>query len=204
MFLAYELQKQRKINALVHGGKPPVLEIESELPPKNLSYERRMVNENKERRRLLLNPPPPPPPPLPKPKKRRIIINAKAKTITKVGDPPEIEGVTTLLGTDDEWLDVKQKDCKQTPPPSPTLQAIAEPPEPHIGVCPHCKIKFMVYKTEIGCQIFRHGVYKSNGEQINPHAPKEFCDQMVREGKIWGCGKPFKYDGTKAEVCEYL
>jgi hypothetical protein len=43
-----------------------------------------------------------------------------------------------------------------------------------------------------------------NNQTINPHAPKEFCEKMVAENKIWGCGKPFKYDGKNAVICDYL
>lgn len=252
MFLAFEIQQQRLKKNLTHSAHAPAsaepVEIESELP-KNLSYERRMVEEYKARQRVLMGlvkvVEAVPPPPKPKPARRRIIIHtrpppSKEDDYGLTTDAPT--GVTVLLGvpqshppppestdslTDskgfdlkEDWLDVGKSDSKHSPPPttnnSPNMKPSPAPkpstltpilqatePEPHIGKCPHCKSKFIVYKTELGCQIFRHGVYKDSNQPINPHAPKEFCDQMVKEGKIWGCGKPFKYDGTKAEVCDY-
>ena len=29
-------------------------------------------------------------------------------------------------------------------------------------------------------------------EQIDPHACKEICDNLVKNNEIYGCGKPFK------------
>ena len=39
--------------------------------------------------------------------------------------------------------------------------------------CPHCNILIMVYTHEIGCKIFRCGIYKTTGEQIPPHTDKK-------------------------------
>jgi hypothetical protein len=58
--------------------------------------------------------------------------------------------------------------------------------------CPHCGVFVAIYKKEINCKIFRHGVFKSNFKQINPHETKENCDKYVEEDLIFGCGKPFK------------
>ena len=73
--------------------------------------------------------------------------------------------------------------------------------------CPHCGDFTMI--EQINCAIFRHGSFKSNGEQISPHSSKEDCDAFVKNGLIYGCGKPFlvKVDanGTLvAEVCDYV
>ncbi len=74
--------------------------------------------------------------------------------------------------------------------------------------CPHCKC--LVQIAEINCAIFRHGIYKHNGQQINPHLPKVECDRLVAAGAIHGCGRPFqiKRTGEKgelvAEVCDYI
>jgi hypothetical protein len=40
--------------------------------------------------------------------------------------------------------------------------------------CPHCRC--MVIIEQINCAIFRHGIYKSTGVQMNPHESKELCD----------------------------
>ncbi len=59
-----------------------------------------------------------------------------------------------------------------------------------VVICIHCKL--CVEIQEINCAIFRHGVLKSSNEQINPHASKAECDQLVEKNLIYGCGKPFR------------
>jgi len=80
---------------------------------------------------------------------------------------------------------------------SPKLEIIIE--------CPHCKDLILI--NEINCSIFRHGVLKLNGEQINPHASKPECDLLFEQNLIYGCGKPFelvkKDDIFVGEICEY-
>jgi hypothetical protein len=72
--------------------------------------------------------------------------------------------------------------------------------------CPHCK--GIVVIQELNCHIFRHGVMKDTGNQIDPHASKEVCDLYVYAKMIYGCGKPFKVvkieDNYVAEICEYI
>jgi hypothetical protein len=74
--------------------------------------------------------------------------------------------------------------------------------------CPHCKC--FVEIAEVNCAIFRHGIYKQNGQQMNPHLPKAECDRLVATGAIHGCGRPFqvKQGATVgelvAEVCDYI
>ena len=55
--------------------------------------------------------------------------------------------------------------------------------------CPHeeCQQYIMVAKKELNCKIFRHGVRKQNFEQMNPHAPKNECDTLVRSNSVYGC-----------------
>jgi hypothetical protein len=50
----------------------------------------------------------------------------------------------------------------------------------------------MIEVVELNCKIFRCGIYKENGEQINPHLPKNECERLVNTGEIYGCGKPFQ------------
>ena len=50
----------------------------------------------------------------------------------------------------------------------------------------------IVVITEINCSIFRHGVLKSNGQQINPHATQQECKSFLERDLIYGCGKPFQ------------
>jgi hypothetical protein len=61
---------------------------------------------------------------------------------------------------------------------------------------------------EINCGIFRHGILKENNQQIDQHAPKQICDQYVKEDLIIGCGKPFKLfmqSGVYIAIkCDYI
>lgn len=58
--------------------------------------------------------------------------------------------------------------------------------------CPHCRNIVVVNQNEINCAIFRHAVLKDTNAQIDPHSSKEVCDELAKNGKIYGCGKPFK------------
>ena len=75
--------------------------------------------------------------------------------------------------------------------------------------CPHCNEYIYVLKSQINCNVFRHGIYKSNLKQIDPHTSKEVCDRLLNDGKIIGCGKPFsllkKEDNTYIAIkCDYI
>jgi hypothetical protein len=71
--------------------------------------------------------------------------------------------------------------------------------------CPHCYVPIMVFRNEINCRIFRHAILKINNQNINPHASKEECNQLINEEKIYGCGKPFRLDeNNNAVICEYI
>lgn len=80
--------------------------------------------------------------------------------------------------------------------------SIVEP----ILICPNCKEFIIIEK--VNCGIFRHGVFKNNGTQINPHETKQVCDYYIENNKIYGCGKPFKiiYKDNLfyIEICDYL
>ena len=58
--------------------------------------------------------------------------------------------------------------------------------------CPHCNCPMEI--VQLNCRIFRHGILRSNGTQIDPHSSKELCDYYVANDKIYGCGKPFKIE----------
>jgi len=76
--------------------------------------------------------------------------------------------------------------------------------------CPHCNHLILIYKNEINCAIFRHGVLKSNMQQIDPHLSKPECDRLAAEGLIIGCGNPFRLVINKEEEeyraikCDYI
>jgi len=77
-----------------------------------------------------------------------------------------------------------------------------------IFLCPHCTEYLSINEEDIACAIFRHGHYLSNYQQINPHASKEECESLLAQGKIAGCGKPFKLyrelDVWNIAVCDYI
>ena len=72
--------------------------------------------------------------------------------------------------------------------------------------CPHCNTDVIIEK--INCGIFRHGVVKSTGRNISPHAKKPYCDKMFAQGLIYGCGKPFQVKQNNGkitvQVCDYI
>ena len=72
--------------------------------------------------------------------------------------------------------------------------------------CPHCDL-FMVIE-QLNCRIFRHGILRSNGKQINPHSSKEMCDYYIANERIYGCGKPFRIekngDTYIPVICGYI
>jgi hypothetical protein len=76
----------------------------------------------------------------------------------------------------------------------------------YIFNCPHCQMLVQVPRDGLNCQIFRHGVLKSNPDvQVPPHASQAECEQLVANGLIYGCGKPFIYrGGDTAEICGYI
>jgi len=72
--------------------------------------------------------------------------------------------------------------------------------------CPHCQ--GMVEIIQIGCAIFRHGIYIQTQQQLNPHASKEICEDAIAKKLIYGCGKPFKIENIDnnylATKCNYI
>jgi hypothetical protein len=72
--------------------------------------------------------------------------------------------------------------------------------------CPHCD-SFMEI-AQLNCKIFRHGILRANGKQIDPHSPKDLCDYYIKKDKIYGCGKPFRIEKNGQEyvsiICNYI
>ncbi len=97
---------------------------------------------------------------------------------------PQINAGTTATKTDGEGIE----DCGDF----------------YTVACPHCGCLVQVFKNEIKCTIFRHAVYKDTRRQMDPHSKKEDCDSASREGTIYGCGKPFKFDGKTVSICGYI
>ena len=76
-----------------------------------------------------------------------------------------------------------------------------------VVVCPHCEELVLIEATN--CRIFRHGVLKESGVQIDPHSSAELCTYYVDNNKIYGCGKPFQLilndkQEVVAVICGYI
>lgn len=80
----------------------------------------------------------------------------------------------------------------------------------YIFNCPNCDLLIQVPENEVNCKIFRHGIMKTSGQQVNPHAPKDHCDRLVQQNLVYGCCKPFRlFRGINgiieyADICEYI
>jgi len=85
-----------------------------------------------------------------------------------------------------------------------TETGIIEEPEYFMISCPHCNGSVQIFKNEIRCTIFRHGILKETGQQMDPHSSKEICDNAFSNGLIRGCGKPFMFNGKEVQVCDYI
>jgi hypothetical protein len=74
--------------------------------------------------------------------------------------------------------------------------------------CPTCYEYVYIKIKEFNCCIFRHGIYKNNYKQIDPHLNKTECDRLFNQKLIYGCGKPFKIvtenNKYKAIICDYI
>ena len=83
--------------------------------------------------------------------------------------------------------------------------------------CPHCELFIEVERGQVNCRIFRHAYFFVRDErgmirlteQLNPHAPKEICERLIKEGRIYGCGKPFEMQPIAenkyiVKSCEYI
>ena len=76
-----------------------------------------------------------------------------------------------------------------------------------IVICPNCDELVMIH--ELNCCIFRHAILIKTEQQIDPHSSKEVCEELLKSGKIYGCGKPFKIvvleDGKwMIQKCNYI
>ena len=72
--------------------------------------------------------------------------------------------------------------------------------------CPHCNNYIII--EQLNCGIFRHGVFISNGENINPHLDEKSCVELFEKKLIYGCGKPFQIiinnNVIDIKKCEYI
>jgi hypothetical protein len=73
-----------------------------------------------------------------------------------------------------------------------------------ISNCPYPDCNIAIEVIEINCAIFRCGICKKTGQQIDSHLSKEQCDRLKKEDKIWGCGKPFQLVNEIFIPCIYI
>lgn len=75
-----------------------------------------------------------------------------------------------------------------------------------VVTCPICNEYIVIEK--LNCGIFRHGILKETGKQMDPHLCKEKCDELIEKGLIYGCGRPFQIlhenDEWKVQCCDYI
>lgn len=72
-------------------------------------------------------------------------------------------------------------------------------------LCPHCGHIIQVGEKDIACTIFRHGNLKPNGQAIPPHASRAQCEAYIASGQLsLGCAKPYRFDGTRVSICDYI
>jgi hypothetical protein len=108
--------------------------------------------------------------------------------------------------------------------PARTINTVTHPAgQDYFVTCPHCGGGIQVARNQIACSIFRHGVYNERafgsvltpssseaygpclqGQLLPPHAPQALCDRVIKEDLVYGCGKPFRFDGTSTTKCGYL
>ena len=75
--------------------------------------------------------------------------------------------------------------------------------------CPNCSLPILIMKKDINCAIFRHGIFKKNHKQMDPHTSREICTFLAKNNYIFGCGKPFKLVRKNdvdysTEKCDYI
>ena len=69
--------------------------------------------------------------------------------------------------------------------------------------CPQCGGQVEVLHREVACGIFRHGSLRTNpNERLPPHASRAQCEALLLPWS--GCGKPFRFDGHVATLCDYI
>lgn len=60
--------------------------------------------------------------------------------------------------------------------------------------CPYedCEGYIVISPKQVNCGVFRHAVIKTTGRAVNPHASREKCEELLKQGKVYGCARPFK------------
>jgi hypothetical protein len=73
-------------------------------------------------------------------------------------------------------------------------------PAPLLFTCPNCNV--MIEVVALNCGVFRCGIYRDDGLQVNPHLPQAECEKLG--DSIYGCGKPFQILNGKIIKCAFI
>jgi hypothetical protein len=70
-----------------------------------------------------------------------------------------------------------------------------------VVICPHCGLVSEI--EELNCGIFRCGYYCDTLLQIPPHLSQQEGELLVKEHKIYGCAKAWKFVNGRVMGCGY-
>lgn len=74
-----------------------------------------------------------------------------------------------------------------------TTPATATPTVVLFFECPWCSGMFEVAESEVNCGIFRHGINRTTGRQLDPHLTLAAYEDLSLSGNIYGgCGRPIR------------
>lgn len=82
-----------------------------------------------------------------------------------------------------------------------TTRVVVDSQEVELLECPSCGVQVALMGRN--CGVFRCARRKDGGE-VAPHATRAELEGMLARGEIWGCGKPFRLIGERAEACDYI
>lgn len=70
-------------------------------------------------------------------------------------------------------------------------------------VCPHCESGVVMLESEIACRRAIHAVLRDSFQQVNPHAPRSLCEQLLKENKVFGCCRSIEIVGNEVFARSY-
>ena len=70
----------------------------------------------------------------------------------------------------------------------------------HYDTWVHCNV--MIDIIALNCGVFRCGIYKNNGQQLDPHMSKDEFEKIKDD--IYGCGQPFQIIKNKIVKCAWI
>ena len=94
-----------------------------------------------------------------------------------------------------EQSKIKQSETKRNKAKQSRTITYDKDSKSYLFSCPHCCGMLQVMENQINCKIFRHATYKSTHLQIPPHSTKQTCEKLFKTKMVYGCAKPFLFDG---------